>query len=153
CSNRHPLSCPADIRCLRLLFCHFLASIGLGFLTATVASAQQDTSLPLRLSGVAPGGVRSTATERWGAYNFALTNFTDQERLGRVLVFFRHRPDVQYGRDVWIPAHSTLSSWLLVGPTEAEAAEGSREIETLLYDRTDGQDRLILPPEAMGRVR
>jgi len=109
--------------------------------------------LPIRLSGVNPRGVRSNATESWGAYTFALTNFTEKDRLARVLVFFQHRPEVQYGRDVWVPAHSTLSSWLLVGPTEAQEAEHSREIETLLYDRTDGQDRLILPPEAMGRVR
>jgi hypothetical protein len=123
------------------------------FPPATTSLAQEGESIPLRLSGVNPGGIRSNATESWGAYTFALTNFTDKDRLARVLVFFQHRPDVQYGRDVWVPAHSTLSSWLLVGPTDAQAAEHSREIETLLFDRTDGQDHLILPPKTEGRVR
>jgi hypothetical protein len=100
-----------------------------------------------------PGGFRIIATERWGVYTFAVTNFTDKDRLGRVLVFFQHRPDVQYGRDVWVPAHSTRSSWLLVGPTETQAAEYSRDIEILFSDRTDGQDRLLLPPKDSGRVR
>ncbi|HLJ94998.1 MAG TPA: hypothetical protein VKU02_17615 [Gemmataceae bacterium] len=116
-------------------------------------AAQQGEAVPLRLSGVNPGGFRTNATESWGAYTFALTNFTEKDRLARVLVFFQHRPEVQYGRDVWVPAHSTRSSWLLVGPVEAQAPAGRREIEILLYDRTDGQDRLILPPEAAGRVR
>jgi hypothetical protein len=152
CSYRHIPSRPADIRWLRT-FCYLLASIGIAFLSAATASAQQGEDLPLRLSGVNPDGIRTTATESWGAYSFALTNFTDKDRLGRVLVYFEHRPDVQYGRDVWVPAHSTRWSWLLVGPTEAQAGTGRREIGTLLYDRTDGQDRLILPPEAMGRIR
>src|SRR5579883_2877552 len=153
CSNRYAPSRPVTIRCLRSLCCVLLVSVGFVLLSAPTAPAQEGESLPIRLSGVNPRGVRSNATESWGAYTFALTNFTEKDRLARVLVFFQHRPEVQYGRDVWVPAHSTLSSWLLVGPTEAQEAEHSREIETLLYDRTDGQDRLILPPEAMGRVR
>lgn len=152
-TSRHAPFLPAAVRCLRRMFGFLVASLGVVLLAVPTAPAQQGEDVPLRLSGVNPGGIRTNATENWGAYTFALTNFTDKDRLARVLVFFQHQPDVQYGRDVWVPAHSTRSSWLLVGPTETQTAEGRREIETLLYDRTDGQDRLILPPEVVGRVR
>src|SRR5262245_4812678 len=35
---------------------------------------------------------------------------------------------------------------MLVGPAGVEGAGLSAEVEVLLYDRTDGQDRLVLPP-------
>ncbi len=79
-------------------------------------------------------------------FDFSVTNWTNQDRLARVLVFFPDRPDVQYGRDVWVPAHSTQSSWMLVGPGSHPKPGQSSEIQMLLYDRTDGTDRLILPP-------
>ena len=70
------------------------------------------------------------------------------------------RPEVQYGRDVWIPARSSMSSWLLAGPIPPDEAAlnqpilkgpkgpslaRAREIQSLIYDRTDGQEKLILP--------
>ena len=79
-------------------------------------------------------------------YDFNLTNLSDQDRQARVLVFFPDRPDVQYGRDVWVPAHSSLWSWLLIGPAPQANMEGVRELQMLLYDRTEGQERLLLPP-------
>jgi hypothetical protein len=99
---------------------------------------------PLRVADLLPVG-RSTATEAWGTLGVKLTNFTDADREARVLVFFADQPDVQYGRDVWVPAHATLATWLPVGPAPARSAGPSRTIEYLLYDRTGGQDRLVLP--------
>src|SRR5579885_1591907 len=110
------------------------------------ASAQEREVPPLLLGGVVPGGVRTSATESWAMFDFSVTNWTNQDRLARVLVFFPDRPDVQYGRDVWVPAHSTQSSWMLVGPGSHPKPGQSSEIQMLLYDRTDGTDRLILPP-------
>lgn len=79
-------------------------------------------------------------------YDFNVTNFSDQDRQARVLVFFSDRPDVQYGRDVWVPAHSSVSSWLLIGPASPGKSETSSELQMLLYDRSEGQDHLLLPP-------
>jgi hypothetical protein len=78
-------------------------------------------------------------------YDFSVTNWTDQDRLARVLVFFPNRPDAQYGRDVWAPARSTQSSWMLVGPAPTLDSGSSNPLQMLLYDRSDGQDRLVLP--------
>ncbi len=111
----------------------------------SAAPAQQRETPSLVLGGVTPGGVRTSATESWGTYDFNVTNWTDQDRLARVLAFFPDRPDVQYGRDVWVPARSTQSSWMLVGPTPPLNSGSSSTIQMLLYDRSEGQDRLVLP--------
>ncbi|HKB34822.1 MAG TPA: hypothetical protein VKD72_00100, partial [Gemmataceae bacterium] len=44
-----------------------------------------------------------------------------------------------------MPAHSTLSTWMLVGPP-GKQSPGLHNIKILLYDRTTGQDHLLLPP-------
>jgi hypothetical protein len=113
-----------------------------------LATAQERKPPPLRIGGVNPAGVRLSATDTFGAWEFDVTNLTDQDRQARVFTFFAGRPDIQYGRDVWVPPRSTLSSWMLVGPAEAQAKgpSNSREIQVLLYDRTDGKDQLVLPP-------
>jgi hypothetical protein len=124
--------------------------LGLALFTPS-ATAQERRPQPLRLNGLVPSGVRNSATTSWGTYYFDLTNFTDTDRNARVLVFFSGKPDEQFGRDVWVPAHSTLKTWMLVGPARLQP-DGRCEIETLLYDRTDGKEQLILP-DTEERVR
>jgi hypothetical protein len=119
--------------------------LAMAFLCGPVTPAQEREGPPLRLGGVVPGGLRTSATESWGMYDFSVTNLSDQDRLARVLAFFPDRPDVQYGRDVWIPANSTQSSWMLIGPASKSKLGQSSELQMLLYDRSEGNDRLILP--------
>jgi hypothetical protein len=138
--------------------------------TVSSSRAQDREPPPLQLNGGVPEGGRSTATASWGTFSFEVINITDKDRPARVLLFYKGQPDVQYGRDVWVPAHSTVKSWLLVGPAPDEepppgkqpaaepnflAAEdpaagdklpGHREVEVLLYDRSEEKPRLILPP-------
>ena len=108
------------------------------------AAPAQDAKPPLVFGGVTPGGVRASATESWGAFDVSLSNRTDVERTARVLVFFDGRPEVQYGRDVWLPPHSTVSTWMLGGPAGMKAPANGTAIRWLLYDRTGGADRPIL---------
>src|SRR6266568_3318071 len=109
-------------------------------LASVPVAAQPPKPTTLRLGGVIPGGVGVAATEGWSSYDFDVANYSDTDRLARVIMFYSALPDVQYGRDVWVPARSTIKSWLLAGPAAAKS-----EIEMLLYDRTDGTERLILP--------
>lgn len=99
----------------------------------------------LYISGVTPHGVRTSVTEEWGAFEFSLVNFTDSDRRARICAFYVGHPDVQYGRDVWVPAHSTLKSWMLVGPAPTQNSPWMREIEMLLYDRSNGEDEIVRP--------
>ena len=92
-----------------------------------VAPAAAQGPPPLRLDGLMSGGARASVTEAWGTFNFSVTNLSDQDRRARVLLSYEGGPDApqdrtQYGRDVWVPARSTLSSWLLAGPAPARRA-------------------------------
>lgn len=127
-------------------------SLGVFLLTLPPTFGQPNLTPALRLDGVLPGGARNSATESWGSFDFEVTNPTEIDRLARVLLFFEGQPDVQYGRDAWVPAHSTMATWMLVGPAAPQQAMVSRGIQMLLYDRTAGEDRLILPP-SQERVR
>jgi len=129
----------------RLHCCRVVLVLVLGLLAGPRASAQDREPPPLRLGGVVPGGVRLFATECWGTYDFNLTNLSDTDRRARVLLYHEDREDVQYGREVWVPAHSTLSTWMLVGPP-GKQSPGLHNIKILLYDCTTGQDHLLLPP-------
>jgi hypothetical protein len=110
-----------------------------------IASAQESAPPPLRLDGMQPSGVRRTAAESWGAFEFHVTNITGIDRHARVVLFYDGEPDVQYGRELWVPPNSTISSWLLAGPAPPQEMHKSRDIQMLLYDLTDGQDLLMLP--------
>ena len=103
-----------------------------------------------RLDGLYPAGGRTTVTEAWGTLRFTVTNFDPVPRDLRVLVFYPEQPGVRYGRDVWVPAGSRLSAWVPVGPAPTQSGAQSREIRYLVYDRTDGEPRLIAGDERVG---
>ncbi|MBI1915571.1 MAG: hypothetical protein HYS12_12685 [Planctomycetes bacterium] len=121
----------------------FVAYAWLALLCCPARVPAQDRQSPLRLDGPSPGGVRKFVTESWGTYDFSVTNFGDTDRRARVLLSHKGQPDVWYGRDVWVPAHATLSTWMLVGPPGLEKAVPRHEVEVLLYDRTTGEDHWV----------
>jgi hypothetical protein len=120
-------------------------------LACPTAAAQAPETL--RAAGVMPGGVRHSATESWGSFDILLTNLTDTDRQARVFVSYAARPDVQYGRDLWVPAHATLATWMLVGPAAAEPSAMGRTVLVRLYDHSDGYDRPLRPGDEQPRAR
>ncbi|MCI0378638.1 MAG: hypothetical protein L0215_13605 [Gemmataceae bacterium] len=121
-----------------------LAGFALTLVLSANALAQPGEVPTLRLAGLTPAGVRASMTDNLGMLAFHVTNLTEQDRKGRVAVFYKGQADVQYVRDLWVPARATVTSWLLIGRAP-DSPSISRDIEMLLYDRTDGTDRLILP--------
>ena len=117
------------------------------FLTfVSVARSQQPDRPTLRLEGVLPVGPRASVTESGGTLQFELSNLSDTAREARLVVFYAERSDEQFGRDVWVPPRSTVSSWLTVGPASAVSnLKMSREMKFQLYERVEGTLRLILP--------
>jgi hypothetical protein len=115
-------------------------------LAAPTAGAQEPDAPRLLLSGIQTGGTRNTVTEGWSKIDFIVTNRTDSDRKVRVFAFYENRKDIQYGRELWVPAQAAITSWLPVGPAPAQTAELARELQLLLYDVTDGKEELILPP-------
>jgi hypothetical protein len=122
------------------------AALGLWGFRCPAAPAQDREAPPISLTRLLPGGARRTATESWGTFEVGLANRSGEDRQARILVFYEGQPDVQYGRDVWLPAHSTLSTWLLVGPAPKQPASFSREVQTRLFDRSGGREVLVLAP-------
>jgi hypothetical protein len=111
----------------------------------TLAAAQDEKPDRLLFFGLTLRGVHPSLTEHWGTLELTLANPYATGHDARVLVFYSDQPDVQYGRDVWLPGHSMLSTWMLIGPApEGEAR--SRELQVLLYDRTGGEQRFALRP-------
>jgi hypothetical protein len=101
----------------------------------------------LQLKGLGPAGVRSYLTDSWGVLGFTLTNPTAEDREARLLTFYAGAPRRQYGRDVWVPAKATLTSWSCLGPPSEPLDRGVVELKSLLYDRTGGQEHLLRSPD------
>jgi hypothetical protein len=116
---------------------------------------------PLYLSGVTLNGVHSYFGQNWVTLEVTITNPNTMARDARVVVFYSIRPDVQYARDIWVPPRTTLATWMLMGPAPEEnlkpgappsRTSRTREIQSLIYDRTGGQDRR-LPPAGDYQIR
>jgi hypothetical protein len=126
-----------------------LAAWALLFLSCPWASAQGDKTEPLLLARVAPSTVRSQLTGAYTNFEVVVENRGSEARNVRVVAFYSARPDVQYGRDLWIPGHTTLTTWMLVGAAPAAsggAHQDSRDVKSLLIDRTGGSERIVRPP-------
>jgi hypothetical protein len=90
--------------------------------SALLAGPARGQDAGFRLEGLAPAGGRTTVTEAWGTLRFTVTNADPAPHDLRVVAFYPERPEVQYARDVWVPARSRLSAWVPVGPIPASAA-------------------------------
>jgi hypothetical protein len=132
----------------------FTPAVLLALAVPPAAFGQDKPAPTLQVQGGLPAGARSSVTEAPGVLRFTVINFTAEDRDARVAVFYAARPDVQYARDVWVPARSAAAVWVPVGPAPPGPPEGiSRELKVLLYDRAGGAGRQIVPPGDDGRVR
>jgi hypothetical protein len=127
----------------RLLVCLILTWVYFD-LSRGAAHGQESEPPALRLDFLIVTGVRSTITEGWGKIEFGVTNLSDNDRQARVMVFFEGQRDLQYGRDIWAPARSTIKSWILTGPAPPQSAGASCKAQALLYELVDGKERLIV---------
>jgi len=121
-----------------------LPALGAWLIVSGVARAQD--AEPLGIATPALSGVHSLLTDSWATLELTVVNRGTEARDTRVVVFYASQPDVQYARDVWVPGRSSRSTSMLLGPPPAKAIPAiAREVEFLLYDRTGGQERLVLP--------
>ena len=116
------------------------------------AHGQAPAPSPLRFEGLVPAGARNSVTESWGTLQFAVSNPSPVTRDARVVVFYPEQPDVQYAREVRVPAGTRVTGWLPVGPAPAQASRDGRAIEYLLFEKT-GAGYVPLPPPADTRLR
>lgn len=122
-----------------------VAAVGLVGALVLAAGAQDTDPRELRVQGFVPAGPRTSVTESRGTLSFTVVNHDDTDKDARVVVFYTDQPGVQYARDVWVPARSSITTWVPIGPAPPGTQTIGRQIEMLLYDRTGGTDRLVLP--------
>lgn len=140
---------------MKLAIRSILVLVQLGLLFVAHSHAQVPATSKIRLDGFSPAGYRASVTDRWSSLWFRIVNNDATPRLIRAVAFYEGANDTQFARDVWVPGNAAISAWLPIGPAPTQKAELAREIQMLLYDRTDGIDRLILPPgeeRVRGRV-
>ncbi len=140
---------------MKLAIRSILVLVPLGLLFVAHSHAQEPAASKIRLDGFSPAGYRASVTDRWSTLWFRIVNNDATPRLIRAVAFYEGANDTQFARDVWVPGNAAISAWLPIGPAPTQKAELAREIQMLLYDRTDGVDRLILPPgeeRVRGRV-
>ena len=51
--------------------------------------------------------MHSFLTDSWVTVELTVTNPNAEGRDGRVVVFYAHRPDQQYARDIWVPTRNS----------------------------------------------
>src|SRR5579871_2697482 len=102
----------------------------------------QGPGAPFRIKSLSPAGVRSHLTDSWSVLTFTLANATGEDLQARVLTYYADNPGRQYGRDTWVPAKATLTSWFGIGPPSSPPARSVVELKSLLYDRSGGQEHL-----------
>jgi hypothetical protein len=119
----------------------------LTLLAAGAAAAQPAKPEVPALRSVSAAGVRSYMTESPGTLGFRLTNPTGADVTLRVLTSYTVDPDRQYGRDAWVPAHASLSSWFPVGaPPPRAPGRVSVELKSLLYEKKADGTHLLPEP-------
>src|SRR5262249_52892903 len=118
---------------------HFVCVIVV-LMLAGAAVAQEKSTQP-RLSSLAPTG-KSFMTKTYGTLGFNLSNSGDGDLSARVLTFYDGAPAKQYGRDLWVPPHTSLWSWFTIAPPDEVRNKSSVEIKSLLLDRSAGAQHL-----------
>ena len=132
------------------------AAIVLAF--AAVPTPAQEKS-PLRVSGLGPGGLRMSVTERWGAISFSVRNPSDRPREARVVVYHDGEDFSEYARDLWVPANAEVTSWMALGPVPKVRPGGKpfspigRTLNFILYDKTDGKLTVVPPDDDEKKTR
>lgn len=82
--------------------------------------------------------------ERWGDLRINLVNSRDEPRELLCTTYFNDRPNMQFGRRVWVPARSILhiSHPVVIPPCDPNKGR-TLNIQSLIVDSTEGSDVLV----------
>jgi hypothetical protein len=119
----------------------------LALLLSNFPARGQDPTPRPRLLGPYPGGARSYLSDQPGTLDFGIVNSGLEELHARVVSFYAEEPERQYGREVWVPARSTLRSWFRVEAPRNKPVVGSVEVKSYVYDKTGQTEHLVKSPQ------
>lgn len=92
-------------------------------------------------------GVRRYSVGEWGLVGAELSNTTDEDGTIFVGSYFDGAPNLQYGREVWVPARSKRMVVIPVRPPESLPVKAdSIAIKSIVLDRSQSGDVLVRNP-------
>ena len=110
-------------------------------LVASWAQTPGDGDAVIQMGSAA--GSRRYRPGTWGVVQVNAVNPTDEAAELLAVVYFSGDPTLQYGRKVWVPAQSALSSTCPVRiPDSLEAGARYLELISVPIDQADGSDVL-----------
>jgi len=122
-------------------------------LTATLISpaAGRSQSEPaaakVEVSATVPAGTRNYAPGTWGTVEVGVVNRSDQPAKVLSTLHFRGEANEQFGRELWMPPRSRRrTAHPVFVPPDVGGAK-SLVFESLVYDRTTAEERLVPSPD------
>lgn len=111
-----------------------------------------------RAAGIEMGsaaGFRRYRPGSWAVVGVNASNPTDEAAEVLAAVYFDDEPTLQYGRKIWVPAHSIVTSTCPIRlPDSLEPGTGHVSLISVPIDQADGKDRRGLShADAVGRAR
>ncbi len=107
---------------------------------------EQNTPVPLRFSIEANSrfGVLTYVPGQWGDLQLRLENNSDTGRDLLCSSYFGEQSTLQFGRQIWVPAHSRLNlSHPVLLPPADQLKGGVAEVRSLVIDKSSGQEVLL----------
>ncbi|HLJ09694.1 MAG TPA: hypothetical protein VKU82_00825 [Planctomycetaceae bacterium] len=139
------------VRCGRLSLQLWL---GLAFwqgLACSLFGDEKGAGPQVRYSAVraATGGLYTFVPEKWSVLDLEVSNPADEPRELLTTTYFDETPTLQYGRRLWLPARSKLTTWFpVLPPKPAAGARGNYSFHSLVLDPTRAEE--VLGREAAG---
>ena len=120
-----------------------IALVGLA-IAGSLALAQSNPDAPKQIRAAAPAGTRSYAPGQWGLVEVNVANPGNTAATALTSLLFPGDPNLQYGREMWLPPRSRRISWypVLVPPDVAVDAS-MLPYRALFIDRTGSNEAFI----------
>jgi hypothetical protein len=120
--------------------------LSLAWMTAS-SSAQESVRPEVRFtrSDGAPG-VRLFTPDRWSTVGVTIINPTNQGVELLSAHYFPGNPDLQFARQLWIPAHARRITWYPIRPVPSKVPQGNIPVQALLIDRSTHREVVLREP-------
>ena len=87
------------------------------------------------------GGVSLYVPGKWGILNLAVKNPLEESHELLSTTYFDGQPTLQFGRRIWLPARSQLSTWQpVLSPSLPPGARDRFEFHSLVFDASGADD-------------
>lgn len=115
-------------------------------LVATPGTAQSEAGAPRRAGTDGAAGVRMFLPQRWGIVGVTVVNPTDHPAEVLSAHSFAGDADLQFARQLWIPARARRTTWYPILPAANSGPGMSLPVQSLLIDRSRGPEVLLSSP-------